>query len=136
MLKWFGSGTSRPNGLIQIGPYEEIIGKTVGRDIFPKPSLCLTEIDQQALFHNIDLQGNFIPAYVTGKIFSNEDDELPHEIAIVVNKTIRSTTRVLDTGRFISGLPEEGFKQGDNEVEVLVIFPSGDGEPNLFHSKG
>jgi hypothetical protein len=136
MLSWFGSGTSRPNGLYQIGPYEELIGKTIGQDVFSNPSPYIAAIDQQTLFHDIDLQGDFIPTYITGKVFSNEDAELPQEIAIVVNNKINATARVLETGKFVSILPEEGFKQGHNGIEVLAIFPSGDGELQLFHTNG
>ena len=57
-----GSGTSRPNGLFETGPHSELIGQEIDRDIFPRPSAFRSEIEQHALFHQIDKGSEFVPA--------------------------------------------------------------------------
>ena len=135
MLTIFGSGATRPNGLYEIGPRPELLGKTIGSDFFPTTSAFRSKIEQPALFHYVDLGTRFIPAYVRGRVTEENDGDPPQEVAIAVNGQIFATARTSAGGWFGVILPENAFRDGQNDLDVLAIEKDRTGHTVLLRTK-
>jgi len=116
--------TSSPEGLFQIGPRHELIGRSV--DSFPvgKNSRVECNIDDESDFSNINLNAALIPSHITGQVFrSRQEDLKPLHLAVAANGFIRAMTETYRLGeeeRFAALLPESALRLGRNEIEVYV----------------
>ncbi|KAB2967326.1 MAG: sulfatase-like hydrolase/transferase [Thermoanaerobaculia bacterium] len=109
------------------GPRPELIGAAI--DQLPAEPDRKVEgliLDGSALFENVDLDGPFVPAFVSGTLGETDSDL---ELAIAVNGTVRATTRSYrargSAPRFGALLAERHFRPGANRVELLAVSGSG-----------
>jgi hypothetical protein len=130
----FGDGTRR-NGLFMIGPHKDFIGRdTHTLQKHGKIDLTVT-FDQEQYFSDVDPDSTFIPAEISGSVFSSRPVKEPINLAISINDTIRAVTRTISTNkgeaRFSAVVPEESFRSGVNAVEVFKVFEER-GQLHLF----
>ena len=93
------------------------------------PSLAAIELTWPEQFADMRIDGPDLPCYICGRVMPGPDAELPLELAIAVNGTIRAVTRTFQ----IEGLetawavlvPETSFRPGRNEIRLLVVSSSG-----------
>ena len=136
MLSIFGSGATRPNGLFEIGPKPELVGKAIGSDLFAKASRFRSKLEQPAFLDEVDLGAQFIPAYVRGRVMGDADADPPREVAIAVNGQVFATARTSSGGWFGVMLPEKAFRDGHNEVDLFAIEQDQTGQTGLFRTEG
>lgn len=99
------------------------------------------KIHQPDRFTAVDLQSDFIPAYITGQISPPLRNGQPFSLAVAVNGTIQAVTQPWSVpikgrhGSWSTIVPESAFQTGRNTVEVFVF--SGDaGQATLAHATG
>ena len=122
----FGSGPFFPD-LFRLGPHSALIGKpinAVGRA--GKTPVHIT-LDRPDSFTAVDLESDFIPAYISGHVTPDLLNGKPVSLAVVVNGTIQAVTQPLSVpvkgryGSWSAVVPEAAFQSGHNTVEVFVI---------------
>ncbi len=118
----FGSGT-KPDGLFRIGPHNELVGsRTIDVNVVQAGNY-IVQLDWPTAFENVDPEAAFVPAHITGRVFSREDTG-PLDLAVAVNSVIRLVTRTYREGhtwKFTAMIPDTAFRQGKNDVEVFVV---------------
>jgi hypothetical protein len=127
MLGKFGGGRS-PERMYRLGPHSELIGRPAEELRIGPTSSWKPVVDSPRSFR---VEGDFIPCHLTGRVKGpNETPPRPVALAVAVNGIIRGTTRTYTTpecrDRWSLLLPEEDFRPGENEVEVMLI-PDGVG---------
>jgi len=121
-LSLFGSGT-KPDGLFRIGPHKELVGRRVSDVSVAQEGNQIVELDWPTAFDNVDPEATFVPAHITGRVFSREDAG-PVNLAVAVNSVIRAVTRTYQEGhirKFTALIPDTVFRPGKNDVEVFVV---------------
>src|SRR5206468_9869130 len=81
------------------------------------------ELDWPTAFEKVDPEAAFVPAHITGRVFSREDAG-PLNLAVAVNSVIRAVTRTYREGRvtkFTAMIPDTAFRPGKNDVEVFLV---------------
>ena len=125
----FGSGLPVPS---PPGPSPHLLGKRLEEFDNIGETNVQIKIDQPDRFTAVDLQSDFIPAYVTGQISPRLRDGRPFSLAVAVNGTIQAVTQPWSIpiqgrhGSWSAVVPESVFQTGQNTIEVFVI--SGDAE--------
>ena len=122
----FGTG---PIGRVyDIGPNRELLGKAV-RSLAVRPNASSNvELDGRELLQVVDLAGDRLPSYVTGRVSGSYAPRQP--LAVAVNGKIGAVTRTyLDKGttKFAALVPETAFRQGANDVKVYAVLATGSG---------
>ena len=120
----FGSG-KKPDGLFEIGHYNELVGQQgSGIDVIEE-SEVLSEIDRPEIYEHLDPDASFVPCRISGFVKGDNLRGSPLNLAVGVNGTIRAVTRSFhfDKGvhKFSAVVPESSFKKGRNEIQVFVI---------------
>jgi hypothetical protein len=93
-------------------------------------------LDYPAIFSAVDLESDFLPARVSGRVTwpdDTADDDRGVELAVALNGRISATTQVTSGTQvarqnfWTAILPEEAFLQGTNYLEVFAVesTPSG-----------
>ncbi|MEI6123990.1 MAG: sulfatase-like hydrolase/transferase [Bacteroidota bacterium] len=129
LLAWqdsvYGSGTPLTL-LMRRDSHHALLGKDIiDLNVKTDISKVLIEIeDNLGQFKNVDLNGNFLPAYVRGHVIGNVT-KTKLLLAIVMNGKVwatTSTTQWLDDPCFFNALlPEAAFRQGNNNLEIYLI---------------
>jgi hypothetical protein len=127
-LAIFGSGKTRPNGLLH--PYAELpdlMYKNIREiDIRAEASVSVT-LYQAGLFAMVEPTSQFIPAHITGQVRDTENVPSPIQLAIAVNGSIQAITRPWsfpvkgETGRWSAIVDETVFRSGHNDVQVFLV---------------
>jgi hypothetical protein len=123
MLELFGTG--RKGDLYAIGPHPELIGRST-TDLAPAESDRKVDLDGEDRLRSIDRDAAYLPAEMTGWI--DGDDSRNLDIAVAVNGRIAAVTRTFPNSgrlRFAALAPETAFRNGANQVEVLVVSSMG-----------
>jgi hypothetical protein len=137
-LTWFSSGTN-PDGLLRIGPYSELVGRQVDDVGVMGEATDRSGLDRPALFTDVAPESDFVPAYISGYVRSDQEAGAPFNLAIAINGTIRATTQTFtfraqgNTRKWSAIVDEASFRAGDNDIEVFIISSSG-GQPILKRS--
>ncbi|MBN2473988.1 MAG: sulfatase-like hydrolase/transferase [Pirellulales bacterium] len=130
MLGRFGSGQSRQSGeLYKVGPHHELVDRLV-EDFRPLGmSSCRIELAHGEWYENVDLGTHWLPCYIGGRVIPGPEPQFPLDLAIAVNGTIRAVTRTFRVEDFEDTwgamVPDEAFRPGRNEIQVLVIVSAG-----------
>ena len=120
-LGLFGSRSRKQ--LFRIGPAAGIVGRRVDELPLvngPAPSAA---IDAPELLRAVDLKGDFVPAHLTGRIDGGPLEE-KLALAAAVNgvvRTVGETFLQANEQRFSLVVPEEAFRQGENDVELFAV---------------
>jgi hypothetical protein len=127
-------GTDGPFGLAPPGQ-SDLLGRRVEElDIEPAVGVTATIRDLPA-FASVDKDGPSLPAYVKGKIETDDDPGGDVVIAIVVNGEIAAVTRSYETEdgktEFGAMIPPDSLADGRNEVVLILVRGTGD-ERTLF----
>ena len=122
-LALFGDGTT-PNGLFKIGPHPDLIGRPInGLQIVENRNVEI-ELDQKKFFDNVNLSSDYLPAMITGRVYTR-NHQLKPTLAVSVNGTIQAITKPYfregKGDKFLAMLPESSFRNGKNDVDVFVI---------------
>jgi hypothetical protein len=125
-LKRFGSGTTRPGGLFEVGPRPELVGRTTAE--FEVSAAEGIEIELTRCPNTpADLANGIIPCHLEGIVHG--DAPRPVELAIAVDGTIRAVTRtyLLDRLRdtWTAMIPESSFASGNYAIDLFVVSSSG-----------
>lgn len=116
-IELFGTGADGPERIFRVGPHRELIGRPVG-SLAP---LDGAQLENAGDYEDVDGSSGYVPAHVVGRV---EGGEPGLDIAIAVNGTIVATSRTYtlandDEVIFAAIVPEDAFRQGGNEVQVL-----------------
>jgi hypothetical protein len=108
-------------GAFAFGPYRQLVGRAITDD---HPGVTTRRIpgalDQVRRFDSIDLDGNVLPARITGTARGSGVDW----IAVVVNDRVAGLARVRpDRGapRFAAMVAPALFRSGRNEIELFSV---------------
>ncbi len=125
----FGSGFSFP---VVLGSHHQLVGKRLEEFGNIREINVQITIDRPDRFTAVDLQADFVPAYITGSIAPPRRSGQPLSLAVAVNGTIQAVTQPWSIpiqgrhGSWSAVVPESVFQTGQNTIEVFVI--SGDAE--------
>lgn len=135
-LDIFGSGTTKPNGLFQIGPYGNLVGRSQ-EDFDLTGSYTEISFNERPLFSNVDINDPlFAPCYISGSILSPATIDEPIHLAIGINGKIQAVTQTYkeettSNTRFFAVIPEEALKPGENNVAFFEILPDAEKQIKL-----
>lgn len=121
----FGEGLK--GSVYDFGDYKEWFGKPVSNFETEPASLSLS-IDQVALLQHVDLSSGFLPGLVTGTL-PGAKDPLSPSVLLALNGVLRASAPLYRDGAgnwvYQAVLPESGFVQGHNVVEVFFVGANG-----------
>ena len=128
----FGSGADGPDRIYRVGPNQELIGRRVAElPMATHGTLSGVELTDPGAYDDVDLDGPYLPAWVTGKVSGADDQKV--DVAIAVNGTVRA---VSNTFRLANGnedliaalIPPSSLRDtpsggtgGRNTVEVYEV---------------
>ena len=123
-IELFGSGNAFER-IFSAGPASDLIGLPVNRvTAQPEEQFEIHLLNQEA-FQNVDLQSQFVPSFIAGTIHPKNSVQDPLTLAISINGKICSTTKTFPLRknrlRFGGIVPDSVFRQGKNEIKVLVL---------------
>ena len=115
-----------PGALFSAGPYRTLAGRNPGDGFDPEvPTVGAVHLDDPAAYGNVDPESGFLPALVSGTLEMVEPPVESPFLAVVLNGTIRATTRSFRGAdgalRFSAMVPEESFRAGSNDLEIFVL---------------
>ncbi len=118
----FGSGADR-EALFRIGPYPELIGRTV--QSLKQSSGAPVEISLlRAADEFDDAPESTVPCYFEGLVLSRRSTE-PVNVAIAINGTIRAVTRTYRASDFQNRwgamVPEWSLQLGRNDIQFFAV---------------
>jgi len=128
--RWFPRIDER-DGVFLVGPAVSLVGRPVdscsGRTGGSSSSLPRATIARRALFEDVDPDGRFLPARVTGNVDFGEAAARRLDLAIAVNGTVAATTRSVGSGHgsFSAMIPPRMLAPGNNEVEIHLVREAG-----------
>jgi len=105
------------------GKYDTLFGKPLEHLKIIDDDIIF-EVHQRELFREVDMNGDFVPASVTGRVLSSDKVQKGQSLAISLNNRIQgiACTYQLNEALLFSGiLDESGFRQGANDIELYVI---------------
>jgi hypothetical protein len=123
-------GRGMVEGLFQMGPRRNLIGKSIAESISEGGREITVKVNYAADFENIDPKSRYVPAFITGKLEPSENSGGHYDLAIAVNGTIRATTKsftIKNDEAFGALLPEWSFQAGRNNLKFFV-FPESTAE--------
>jgi hypothetical protein len=137
-LTLFGSGT-KADGLFKIGLHNNLVGRRLGKLSVTENASVAIELDQMWLYHYMDPNAAFVPAYITGHVRTNPLVKDSFNLAVAVNGTIRAVTQTFENeeceAKFAAIVPETAFRAGKNDIEVFIVSTGPGGQLNLIRSK-
>ncbi len=134
----FGSGLPFPS---PPGPSPHLLGKRLEEFDSIGETNVQIKIDRPDRFTAVDLQSDFLPAYITGSIAPPLRSGRPFSLAVAVNGTIQAVTQPWSIpvqgrhGSWSAVVPESAFQAGRNTIEVFVVSDSA-GQATLAHATG
>ena len=127
-LSLFGSESSVEN-LFMPGPFPQLRGKPLNELIIETTDKITAEFYNRKLLENVDLQNRFVPAMISGKIHNQEAQRGVFKILLSVNRIVQSSGETFPIDKQTSGfamlVPESSFRNGKNEVSVILVEPEG-----------
>jgi hypothetical protein len=124
----FGTG-GRPPGLYGIGPYRDLLGRSLTGFAVRRSAALRGSIDNSELFDAVDPRSGYLPVHLTGELEGSGANR-PLDLAGAVNGRIAATTRSRPGEgpmRFDAMLPESALERGPNAVEVFAVLRGGRG---------
>lgn len=114
-----------PEGLFAFGPLKDLVGRHVN-EFEHRFALGLTaEIHDELEYQQVASGGDFVPAFIVGRLLYDQSLPLATDLAVAVNGTVRAGAKLTPVspgeGRFAALVPEESFVPGRNAVDVLVV---------------
>lgn len=101
-----------------------------------EPRPLHVELDQAFLFNNVDPAGDFVPGYISGRLHNPGPADATDRIGIAVNGVLWAVvpprTRTESMLRFSAVVPDQAFRPGTNDVQVLLVRDEVNGEPALI----
>ncbi len=98
--------------------------------------------DSPEMYHEVDLQSDWMPIQITGKITGHIPSEeasstKPYDLAIAVNGTIQGMTQTFQSeqDRFSVFVPESVFREGENNLDVFIVSSKRSGEIPLIRTR-
>ena len=92
-------------------------------------------IDNPLLFKNLSVDLDIVPVNITGRISNGTSDDLNRPLAVAVNGTIRAVVEpykdLKGESRFSAIVSESSFREGENDISILILSGS-DREPRLL----
>jgi hypothetical protein len=74
---------------------------------------------------NVDLSSNYIPVFVSGKIYSPDQTTVQQKVGIGVNGIIRAVTKTFQLNNsyhaFGALIPEDSLVQGKNDIKIFLL---------------
>lgn len=126
----FGTGADGPQRFYEIGPNNDLIGKSVA-SLSPEPKGAVSaELQNGGDYDDVDPKSGFLPTHTVAKVTGGAAGET-RDVAVAVNGTIAATTETFylatDKGQeLISAMvPPWSLKPGKNEIEFFQVLPSG-----------
>ena len=130
--KFFGSGHTRPGGLrspelFQTRPYADLVGQPISKFPIQEAESLAVRVDTPHASTPSDPQGSIAPAYITGRIQSEQTPLNPPPLALAINGTIRSLTQPWtfpvngQYGRWCTVVPEAAFHPARNTIEPFSV---------------
>ena len=110
------------SGLYGLGPHASLLGRSVSTVEERAGTRSLVQLENAAVFDDVDIEAETLPLYVRGTLTSEVIDRV--SLAISVNGVIVATTVSYTEGErwvFTSMIPEEALAPGANEVRVLIV---------------
>ena len=113
--KFFGSRYARPAGLFQTEPFAGLVGQPISKFPIPEAQSLAVRVDTPQASTASDPQGSLTPAYITGRIQSEQTPLNPPPLALAINGTIRSLTQPWTFpvngryGRWCTVVPQASF---------------------------
>ena len=115
--------------LTGLSVHKELMGKRLDRLPVREPDRedVVVTLDVPEAFSNVNLDGEFLPAHVTGTVYAEAVTAESQLLAIAVNGTVRATTSVYDfpvtgrTGAWEVMVDPESLQPGNNSIDVLFI---------------
>ncbi len=118
--------TTFGGGLFDVGPFRELLGRELVGQAVPigAPSSLEVEVEEPSAFEDVDPQGAYLPARISGYVEADKGSPRPYHLAVALNGVLRSVTRSYE-GRgkelFSAMLPESSFEEGFNQLDVFEI---------------
>lgn len=119
----FGSSSDR-EALFRIGPYPELIGRTV--QSLKQTSGASVEISLLRYADEVDDNPKaIVPCFFEGLVLSQRSTDEPIVLAIAINGTIRAVTRTYRSADFQNRwgalVPEWSLRLGGNDVQIFAV---------------
>ena len=132
-ISLFGSGED-PRSIYRIGRFRSLTGRKIEQLAHAGASDLELELNAEWSFQEVDLDGPFIPAHITGQIVARQRSPDRLHLAVAVNGRIEAVTQTYrgpeSPWSFTAIVPGTVFKAGSNQVEVFVVSESENG-PSL-----
>jgi len=130
----FGEDAS-PFWLYRIGPLPEYIGRDATSWIVSSDESSRLELDQPALYEQIDRSSPFVPALISGRILRAGDAAETEPLAVTVNGVLWGVTQAGqqagNRGAFTALVPATAFFDGKNRVEIFRVRSTDRAAPQL-----
>jgi len=124
--KIFGLGTSMP----VIGPHAKLVGKRISDFRSGPAGSGSVALDSPQLFRNVDPDGNFVPAHLSGRLESVDLSQGSLPIAIAIDDRIVSTSRTFEVPgherEFEAMIDPAHFARGENDLSIYLVYGQGD----------
>jgi len=135
-LDLFGTGSTRPEGIYKLREHSDLLDRKVSDFGEIGRAALKIELDNAYLFANVDPDSRFVPTHITGKVLSNSKIIEPIKLAVAVNDRIAAVSRTYRHKEKITMfsfiIPESGFHEGRNNVDVYVVEKTPDEKPILL----
>lgn len=122
-VRLFGSGAD-PIVLYGLDVRSDLIGSHVENGGFVEKMNVEVEIDNLDRYLDVDMNGEFVPVKVAGRVHAKRGKKASFDIVVSVNGVIQAAAKTYwwKTGNeFFVMVPEKAFRDGRNDVRVHVI---------------
>jgi hypothetical protein len=113
-----------PEALYRIGPYPEIVGRTLEEIPVSANQPVEIELTRSGRLYSSDPK-DLVPCYIEGRILSGTGSGQPVSLVVTVNGTIRAVNRTYQLDgirdRWSAMVPEVAFHDGENDVQYFAI---------------
>lgn len=128
--EWFGTDDGWQR-LFAFGPYGDLVGGAP--EPLGEPTTTRAELDDADAYDHVDLDGEWLPALLTGRLSGLTGPD-PVHLAVAVNGEVVATAKSFehtgDGARFVAMLPAAAFRDGANDV-ALYLIAEREGTPEL-----
>ena len=121
MIDLFGTGSD--DRLFNVGTYNGLIGRRIAAADIKKQAPLEVQLDYEDMYMTLDPDASFIPANITGRIYSNRPLDGPIHLAVAVNGEIKAVTETFTRDgetRLSALVPEKSFREGFNDVRIFL----------------
>lgn len=124
MLAVFGSGTGFES-LYRIGPYRELMGKSVKNYGPIHLSEAHLELESPWIYDDVNPEAAVVPVRIKGVINFPRDEKSQATLAIAINGMIQATTLTQEGGgtaqEFAAMVPPSSYHTGSNSVAIYAV---------------